>query len=221
MLKFLSTTVFFLCLVIVLNINFISVSAENNTLKLSTDKDIYNIGENITITLQNIGNTTVEFSDSGYMHLMNSDTGECIWSCPGIFHTMAIIPFEPGQIESLIWEQRDENGTQVSAGLYKVWVSGRDSAEASTQFTITNRSSEDINTVNGSSTDLSKGYKSHSSSSDINLTSIILESQNQIEKNLNKASEAIKLNDSLAANQSIEQARQEMQQLAICATSIY
>jgi hypothetical protein len=37
---------------------------------------------------------------------------------------------------------------------------------------------------------------------------------------LNKASEAIKLNDSLAANQSIKQARQEIQQLAICTTSI-
>src|SRR5918993_565155 len=199
---------------------FISVSSENNTLKLSTDKDIYNMGETVTITLQNIGNNTIHFSDGGYMHLRNSDTGECIFGCPEQeSFTQAIIAFEPGQIETRLWEQRDVNNTQVSPGLYTVRVFNaiweESSVEASIQFTIINRSSADINSVNKSNTDLSRGNESKSSSN-INLTSIIHESQNQIEKKFDKASEAIKLNDSLAAIQSIEQAKQEIDQLSIC-----
>lgn len=51
MTNLLSTTIFFLCLAVVLNIHFISLSAENNVLRLSTDKDTYGIGETVNIKL--------------------------------------------------------------------------------------------------------------------------------------------------------------------------
>jgi hypothetical protein len=61
-----------------LNIHFISLSAENNILRLSTDKDTYGIGETVNIKLQNIGNNTVTFPTGRIIDLKNADTGHCI-----------------------------------------------------------------------------------------------------------------------------------------------
>ena len=143
MIKLLSTTIFFLCLAVVLNINFISLTAENNVLKLSTDKDTYSKGETVNITLQNIGNNTVTFPSGGIIDLKNSDTGQCIWGCPDEYVTQALIDLEPGQIKISNWDQRDRNGTQVSPGKYTAYVL----TNASTTFTITNGSSTGIDSV--------------------------------------------------------------------------
>ena len=143
MIKLLSTTIFFLCLAVVLNINFISLTAENNVLKLSTDKDTYSKGETVNITLQNIGNNTVTFPTGGIIDLKNSDTGQCIWGCPDEYVTQALIDLEPGQIKISNWDQRDRNGTQVSPGKYTAYVL----TNASTTFTITNGSSTGIYSV--------------------------------------------------------------------------
>ena len=59
-----------------------------------------------------------------------------------------------------------------------------------------------------------------SSNNSINLTNVIIETKSQIEKNLNEASKAIQLNDTITAIQNIEKAKQGTQQLAICATSV-
>lgn len=150
MIKLLSTTIFFLCLAVVLNINFISLSAENNVLKLSTDKDTYSKGETVNITLQNIGNNTVTFPTGGIIDLKNSDTGQCIWGCPDEYVTQALIDLEPGQIKISNWDQRDRNGTQVSPGKYTAYVF----TNASTTFTITNGSSTGIDSVKGTNSDL-------------------------------------------------------------------
>jgi hypothetical protein len=150
MIKLLSTTIFFLCLAVVLNINFISLSAENNVLKLSTDKDTYSKGEPVNITLQNIGNNTVTFPTGGIIDLKNSDTGQCIWGCPDEYVTQALIDLEPGQIKISNWDQRDRNGTQVSPGKYTAYVF----TNASTTFTITNGSSTGIDSVKRTNSDL-------------------------------------------------------------------
>lgn len=150
MIKLLSTTIFFLCLAVVLNINFISLSAENNVLKLSTDKDTYSKGETVNITLQNIGNNTVTFPTGGIIDLKNSDTGQCIWGCPDEYVTQALIDLEPGQIKISNWDQRDRNGTQVSPGKYTAYVF----TNASTTFTITNGSSTGIESVKRTNSDL-------------------------------------------------------------------
>ncbi len=150
MIKLLSTTIFFLCLAVVLNINFISLSAENNVLKLSTDKDTYSKGETVNITLQNIGNNTVTFATGGIIDLKNSDTGQCIWGCPDEYVTQALIDLEPGQIKISNWDQRDRNGTQVSPGKYTAYVF----TNASTTFTITNGSSTGIDSVKRTNSDL-------------------------------------------------------------------
>ena len=150
MIKLLSTTIFFLCLAVVLNINFISLSAENNVLKLSTDKDTYSKGEPVNITLQNIGNNTVTFPTGGIIDLKNSDTGQCIWGCPDEYVTQALIDLEPGQIKISNWDQRDRNGTQVSPGKYTAYVL----TNASTTFTITNGSSTGIDSVKRTNSDL-------------------------------------------------------------------
>jgi|SRR5688500_1632547 len=150
MIKLLSTTIFFLCLAVVLNINFISLSAENNVLKLSTDKDTYSKGETVNITLQNIGNNTVTFPTGGIIDLKNSDTGQCIWGCPDEYVTQALIDLEPGQIKISNWDQRDRNGTQVSPGKYTAYVF----TNASTTFTITNGSSTGIDSVKRTNSDL-------------------------------------------------------------------
>lgn len=150
MIKLLSTTIFFLCLAVVLNINFISLSAENNVLKLSTDKDTYSKGETVNIKLQNIGNNTVTFPTGGIIDLKNSDTGQCIWGCPDEYVTQALIDLEPGQIKISNWDQRDRNGTQVSPGKYTAYVF----TNASTTFTITNGSSTGIDSVKRTNSDL-------------------------------------------------------------------
>ena len=150
MIKLLSTTIFFLCLAVVLNINFISLTAENNVLKLSTDKDTYSKGETVNITLQNIGNNTVTFPTGGIIDLKNSDTGQCIWGCPDEYVTQALIDLEPGQIKISNWDQRDRNGTQVSPGKYTAYVF----TNASTTFTITNGSSTGIDSVKRTNSDL-------------------------------------------------------------------
>ena len=150
MIKLLSTTIFFLCLAVVLNINFISLSAENNVLKLSTDKDTYSKGETVNITLQNIGNNTVTFPTGGIIDLKNSDTGQCIWGCPDEYVTQALIDLEPGQIKISNWDQRDRNGTQISPGKYTAYVF----TYASTTFTITNGSSTGIDSVKRTNSDL-------------------------------------------------------------------
>lgn len=150
MIKLLSTTIFFLCVAVVLNINFISLSAENNVLKLSTDKDTYSKGETVNITLQNIGNNTVTFPTGGIIDLKNSDTGQCIWGCPDEYVTQALIDLEPGQIKISNWDQRDRNGTQVSPGKYTAYVF----TNASTTFTITNGSSTGIDSVKRTNSDL-------------------------------------------------------------------
>ena len=143
MIKLLSTTIFFLCLSVILNINFISLSAENNVLKLSTDKDTYGIGETVNIKLQNIGYNTVTFPTGGIIDLKNADTGQCIWGCPDEYVTQALIDLEPGQIKISNWDQRDINGTQVSPGKYMAYVFNN----ASTTFTIINGSSTNIDSV--------------------------------------------------------------------------
>jgi hypothetical protein len=150
MIKLLSTTIFLLCLAVVLNINFISLTAENNVLKLSTDKDTYSKGETVNITLQNIGNNTVTFPTGGIIDLKNSDTGQCIWGCPDEYVTQALIDLEPGQIKISNWDQRDRNGTQVSPGKYTAYVF----TNASTTFTITNGSSTGIDSVKRTNSDL-------------------------------------------------------------------
>jgi hypothetical protein len=150
MIKLLSTTIFLLCLAVVLNINFISLTAENNVLKLSTDKDTYSKGETVNITLQNIGNNTVTFPTGGIIDLKNSDTGQCIWGCPDEYVTQALIDLEPGQIKISNWDQRDRNGTQVSPGKYTAYVF----TNASTTFTITNGSSTGIDSVRRTNSDL-------------------------------------------------------------------
>ena len=150
MIKLLSTTIFLLCLAVVLNINFISLTAENNVLKLSTDKDTYSKGESVNITLQNIGNNTVTFPTGGIIDLKNSDTGQCIWGCPDEYVTQALIDLEPGQIKISNWDQRDRNGTQVSPGKYTAYVF----TNASTTFTITNGSSTGIDSVKRTNSDL-------------------------------------------------------------------
>ncbi|MGH9979977.1 MAG: hypothetical protein ACRD6U_00310 [Nitrososphaeraceae archaeon] len=133
-----------------MNINFISLSAENNVLKLSTDKDTYSKGETVNITLQNIGNNTVTFPTGGIIDLKNSDTGQCIWGCPDEYVTQALIDLEPGQIKISNWDQRDRNGTQVSPGKYTAYVF----TNASTTFTITNGSSTGIDSVKRTNSDL-------------------------------------------------------------------
>ena len=150
MIKLLSTTIFLLCLAVVLNINFISLTVENNVLKLSTDKDTYSKGETVNITLQNIGNNTVTFPTGGIIDLKNSDTGQCIWGCPDEYVTQALIDLEPGQIKISNWDQRDRNGTQVSPGKYTAYVF----TNASTTFTITNGSSTGIDSVKRTNSDL-------------------------------------------------------------------
>jgi hypothetical protein len=126
-----------------LNIHFISLSAENNVLRLSTDKDTYEIGETVNIKLQNIRNNSVTFPTGGIIDLKNAGTGQCIWGCPGEYVTQALIDLEPGQIKISNWDQRDINGKQVSPGNYMAYVFNN----ASTTFAIINGSSTNIDSV--------------------------------------------------------------------------
>lgn len=98
-----------------------------------TNKKSYEIGEEVIIYVCNRSNRTVEL---GFWRIDKKVDGE--WKT--IFSPIRImlyIPLEPNEVKSLTWNQRDDNGNQVSSGHYRVvWTPGGISKDFTHEFEI-------------------------------------------------------------------------------------
>lgn len=88
-------------------------------LLLETDKDVYNLGENVTITLTNIGDYTVMFGGWPPWIIYTYPEWERVY--PEAIAYLAW-DLDPGESETLSWNQYNEyNDTFVGPGRYVVW----------------------------------------------------------------------------------------------------
>jgi hypothetical protein len=90
--------------------------AEKHGLSLETDKNVYALGENITIILTNNGNETVEIGGYPAWEILNHPEGEHV--CPVIYASL-LWKLDPGEDNSFVWNQYNWlNLTFVEPGTY-------------------------------------------------------------------------------------------------------
>ena len=97
-------------------INVTVKSAQN--LRLRTDKHVYLLGENVTIILENIGNSTVDIGGYPAWQILTYPEEKPVF--PEVYALLAW-NLEPGQSDVFIWNQYDEfNDEFVKPGVYIV-----------------------------------------------------------------------------------------------------
>jgi len=90
--------------------------AEEHGLSLKTDKNIYAMGENITIILTNNGNEAVEIGGYPAWEILMYAEGEHV--CPTIYASL-IWELDPEESDSFVWNQFNLlNSTFVEPGTY-------------------------------------------------------------------------------------------------------
>lgn len=80
---------------------------------VSTDKETYQMGESITITVTN--NCRGPLALNGYW--VESEKGERVYTQPVPLYNP---PLRPGESATYVWDQRDSKGNGVSAGIYTI-----------------------------------------------------------------------------------------------------
>ncbi len=110
---------------------------------LWTDKDVYEIGVNLVITVKNDGSATSTpiIVDLG-IQIVDVDTGVIVLG-PVDGVVFPSVP-EYGVIEHLTWDQTDTEGRQVPGGRYRVEATQR-GFEHTAEFTIEEEASVDGN----------------------------------------------------------------------------
>jgi len=115
-------------------------SISSTDLVITSNEARYRIGEPVTITVKNIGDGTLTFSDSALtLRFQNINTGQIY----GIPTTRVITELVPGASKTLTWNQQDGNGNNVPAGDYTAMVqtippsSSSQSVSAQVNFEIT------------------------------------------------------------------------------------
>ena len=91
---------------------------QDSQLSLKTDKDIYILEENVTITLTNIGNETVMLAGYPAWEIFTCPEGDRAYP-----HTFAWLlwSLDPGENDTITWNQyNDETGSLVEPGMYVV-----------------------------------------------------------------------------------------------------
>lgn len=95
----------------------VSVNAETS-LQLTTDKRVYVLGEEVNVTLENVGDVYVEIGGWPCVMIYTIPGSEPVW--PLIF-AFRLWGLGPGESESWVWSQTDEyTGSPVEPGLYVV-----------------------------------------------------------------------------------------------------
>jgi hypothetical protein len=92
---------------------------EKDYIQVSTNKEVYQQGENITIYLKNIGSVTLNQYHGWEDYKIKNNDGNIA------FHQMdvtdALTSISPGEKVTVgIWDQKDINGTQIAPGIYVV-----------------------------------------------------------------------------------------------------
>jgi hypothetical protein len=99
-------------------------SITDDSLQVSTNKKVYNLGEDVTITVKNNGNETVWLPNGALgIGIRNLDTGKTY----AILATQALVSLEPGESKSTGWNQKDGEGEgeQATPGNYRAGVGSR------------------------------------------------------------------------------------------------
>jgi hypothetical protein len=123
-----------------LNNNIQGSSISSNVLVITTNEARYRIGEPVTVTVKNIGDETLTFSDSALsLRFQNINSGQIY----GVATAKVITELVPGASKILTWNQQDGNGNNVPAGDYIATVqtirssSSSQSVPAQVNFEIT------------------------------------------------------------------------------------
>jgi hypothetical protein len=92
----------------------------NHTLEVKVNKNRFEAGEAVIITVRNSGVGTLTFPDSALgLMIQNVVTKERF----GFFAAQVLTSLKPGESKSIKWDQRGLDGTQVDMGRYTVSVS--------------------------------------------------------------------------------------------------
>jgi archaellum component FlaG (FlaF/FlaG flagellin family) len=91
----------------------------NNGLELRTNKDTFELGETIIITVKNNGRQPLTFPDAALgLMIVNVETKESF----SFIAAQVLTLVQPGQSKSIEWDQRGLDGIQVKEGEYRVSV---------------------------------------------------------------------------------------------------
>jgi hypothetical protein len=96
---------------------FSIVAGGAGSLQLTTDKQAYEVGETVTITLTNTGTDAIEYGPYSIKDPSENVVYAPVW-------TMEVKVLEAGKSESFTWDQKDDNGDQVPEGYYSVHLEG-------------------------------------------------------------------------------------------------
>ena len=92
---------------------------EKKYILVSTVKEVYQQGENVTIYLKNISNSTLNQTSGWEDYKIISSKGNIAFHQRMV--TEALTSILPGEKVTVgIWDQKDINGTQISPGIYVV-----------------------------------------------------------------------------------------------------
>ena len=123
-----------------LNSNIQESSISSSVLVITTDEARYRISQPVTITVKNIGDETLTFSDSALgLKFQNTDTGQIY----GVVTAKVITELIRGASKTITWNQQDGSGNNVPAGDYTATVqtisssSSSQSVSAQVNFEIT------------------------------------------------------------------------------------
>jgi hypothetical protein len=95
------------------------IGPNQSLIQVSTDKNDYQQGENITIYLKNIGNVTLEETHGWENYIIKNNDGDVVFHQNDV--TLAFTSLLPGEKVTVgIWDQKDVNGTQLPPGTYVV-----------------------------------------------------------------------------------------------------
>ena len=113
-----------------LNSNIQESSISSSVLVITTDEARYRISQPVTITVKNIGDETLTFSDSALgLKFQNTNTGQMY----GVATAKVITELIRGASKTLTWNQQDGSGNNVPAGDYTATVQTISSSSSSSQ----------------------------------------------------------------------------------------
>jgi hypothetical protein len=97
-----------------------NVGMNNSTLRITTDKQRYLLGETVFITIKNKMKIPLEFPDSILgLNIDNVKTGQKA----GLLAAQVITELKPNESKTFQWDQKDTNANQIAPGIYKAETS--------------------------------------------------------------------------------------------------
>jgi PKD repeat protein len=100
------------------DVKSVSFAATTAQMLLETDKDVYILGENVTITLENIGNETVSIGGYPAWGIYTYPEESLVYPS---YYTFLAWSLEPGENDTFIWNQYNAfTNSPVYPGMYVV-----------------------------------------------------------------------------------------------------